>query len=205
MNGLHALILAAAVLLPAAASAQTTPEAGARVRILQQGRAITGTLDTLTADSLAIVDGRGQRHIVASRAIDSLQVSIARERHFLRYFAITTGVAALAGGLISAATWEECHPDGFLSCLFVPESRMEAGLLGAAVGGVIGLPIGAVVGIVVRRDVWNTITPGEEPGSMIALTHGAPGRFTASFAIPLGRPSPAPGPNARRPHAQMND
>lgn len=183
---LQTLILATAVLVPAPASAQTTPDPGSRVRAIQDGRTITGTLVVITPDSVEIVDGTGQRRTLANRAIDSLQVSTARERHFLRYFAITTAVGALVGGVISAATWEECHEEGFLSCFLVPESRMDAALLGAAAGGVIGLPVGAVIGVALRRDVWSTVPLDADADRMIAVRPDRAPRLVVSATIPLG-------------------
>jgi hypothetical protein len=104
------------------------------------------------------VDSQGKPTGLALQNI-ALERSIGRTGRFWKTLGITAGSAAVVGGLISAATWEHCESDGFMSCFMVPASRAEAGILGVIAGGVIGLPLGAVLGAVIKTERWEPLNP----------------------------------------------
>lgn len=144
----------ALVLLPIGLGAQAL-EPGARVRLTQSsGARHQGILQTIEPDSARLTGTRGQSVAVSLASVERVEVSRGRQRQFWRNFGLTTMASAVAGGGIGAATWTPCEEDGWFSCMFVPESRSQAMLAGAVVGGLVGIPIGVVVGAAVRQEQW---------------------------------------------------
>lgn len=144
----------ALVLLPAGLESQAL-EPGARVRLTQaSGARQQGTLQVIEADSARLARARGTTVAVSLADVERVEVSLGRHRQFWRNFGLTTMGLAAAGGGIGAATWTPCHDEGWFSCMFVPESRSQAMLAGAVVGGLVGIPVGIVVGAAVRREQW---------------------------------------------------
>lgn len=92
-----------------------------------------------------------------SRADLRLERSLGKKGNFGKHFAIATGGIAVAGGLLSALTWNECP-----ECWIHPESRPEAFVWGLAAGGLVGLPIGVSAGLAIKVERW---TPVVLPGS----------------------------------------
>lgn len=69
-----------------------------------------------------------------------------RGGNILRGFGIGIGIGAAGGGLIGAVSWTECTDEGFMACLMYPESRAEAFLVGAVLGGIAGGFTGIIAG-----------------------------------------------------------
>lgn len=166
---MKSLVFATALLLvPLPAHTQEVPELGARVRALREkGTVAIGTLQSVTADSIRIVDAAGTEHAL-SRADLRLERSLGKQGNFGKHFAIATGGIAFAGALLSALTWNECP-----ECWVHPESRPEAFVWGLAAGGLIGLPIGVIAGLAIKIERW---TPVVLPGSGSELNRVQPAR-----------------------------
>jgi len=147
------------LLSPIAAFAQEPPTLETRVRVTQSSGLVTvGTLRSLSADSIVFIDPQGKPTGLALQNV-ALERSIGRTGRFWKTFGITVAAGAAVGGLISAATWEQCESDAFLGCFMVPASRGEAGILGVLAGGVIGIPVGALLGAVIKVERWEPLNP----------------------------------------------
>lgn len=163
------LVFAAALLwAPLPARAQELPEPGTRVRALIEKRTLAiGTLRSVAGDSIIIVDAAGTERAL-SRVHVRLERSLGKQGNFAKYFAITAGSIAVAGGLLSALTWNEC-----LDCFIAPGSSEEAFLWGLAAGGLIGVPLGVIAGLTIKVERW---TPVVLPGSGSELNRVQPAR-----------------------------
>lgn len=154
-------VLAVAVLafLPMTAQGQA-PEPGSRVRLTQSsGARHQGTLQVIESDSARLAGKDGRVVALSLADVERMEVSLGRRRQFWRNFGLTTmGLSALGGG-VGAATWTPCDDEGWFSCMFVPESRSQAMLAGAVVGGLVGIPVGIVVGAAVRSEQWARVQP----------------------------------------------
>ena len=130
-----------------------------RIRAKQQSGVVwVGTLRSLSADSVVFVDPNGRQTALALQNLE-LERSLGRTGNFWKTFGITVASAAVVGGLISAATWDECVSTEFLGCFMVPESRSEAALYGVAAGGVLAIPVGALLGALVKTERWELLHP----------------------------------------------
>lgn len=114
---------------------------------------IIGTVRELTEFDMA-VDYRNRIIYIPFRTIDQLAVRTGIKRKTGRGALIGLGSGAAIGGLIGAITYKECVPQGWLDCLFVPESRATATGTGALLGGVVGVLTGAIIGAMKRTDQW---------------------------------------------------
>lgn len=155
-----ALIVAAALVFGPTSVHGQAPEPGSRVRLTHAGGARhQGTLQLIEADSARVAEKDGRVVALSLADVERIEVSLGRQRQFWRNFGLTTlGMSALGGG-VGAATWTPCEAEGWLSCMFVPESRGQAMLAGAVVGGLVGIPVGIVVGAAVRREQWRPVQP----------------------------------------------
>jgi hypothetical protein len=159
-------LTALATTLPSRGLAQPLPQPGERVRILTvDGTSLTGTLTSASAEGM-ILGGRGGRSVRLAD-IAYVERSAGRYRRFGRNFALTTGTASLAGGMLAAITWTRCVSNQFLGCMLTPESRTEAFAWGAVAAGVLGMPVGVVVGLARRYDRWEALPlPGSRTSTV---------------------------------------
>jgi hypothetical protein len=135
----HLLVL---LLLCAPAAADEVHQ-NARVRLGTGSETIVGEL-VETSDGRIVVQRDGRRVEVATRSIDSLEVSEGMQRRTLRY----AWLGLLAGVGVGAATMVAIGRGGDenVYCL-------ECVGLGAAAGAVVG----GVIGHFVEREEWNEV------------------------------------------------
>jgi hypothetical protein len=146
--------LALATALPALGGAQLPVQPADRVRILyRDGSSLTGVVTTHSGDSLE-VRSSGDRRWVRQADVAYLERSARRHRRFGRNFAATVGSVAGVTGMISAITWKKCVSNQFLGCLLEPETRGDAFVWGAMLGGVLSVPVGVVLGLAIQYDEW---------------------------------------------------
>jgi hypothetical protein len=118
--------------------------------------------------------------------IENIERSLGERRRFARNLAITTGVGAGAGGLISAISWSPCRETGFLACMLHPESRGDAFAWGFVGGAMLGLPVGIIIGLAEKSERWELVPrPSFGPVALGLVTGG--GRGVGVLAsIPFG-------------------
>lgn len=154
------LLLSASAMLPQSAGAQAL-EPGVRVRVTQaNGFRQAGTLQALDTAAAHVVAAGGAPVAIPLADVTRLEVSLGTQRQFWRNLALTAGGLTLLGGGLSAATYQPCESDALFGCLLSPESRSEAFMWGAFVGGIVGVPVGLAVGAFVRHERW---APVEHP------------------------------------------
>lgn len=157
-----AVAVALSVVNVAAAQAPAV-SAGMRVRVTAPQAHLKNQVTTVTearGDSLTL-SVRGGHRTVAVSDITSLEISTGQRRRVVVDALLGFGAGAIAGGIIGAATYEECEADGFgiIGCAFLPQSRGHAATEGAIFLGAAGLVTGAIVGIFHRTDVWQRKLP----------------------------------------------
>jgi len=178
--------------LAAPVAAQTSPdlEPGSRIRVVdRQGQETVGTLFLATSDSLIVDTNQGtRRRAFEVSSVTALQVSQGRYRHVAWTALITTAASALLGGLIGAASYQPCHPQGWFDCMLTPDSRGEAFGWGLAAGAAIGLPVGLIVGLAVKHDRWADVPlPGSGTGKPVVQVTRRPGGLVGvGLSVPLG-------------------
>lgn len=182
----------AAVLSPVTAAAQPgkanaiiVPEPGARVRVslptlpdIRQQR-ITGTLASLTRDSVRVAIRPGDTATVALDALEKFEVSLGQRRPVLS----SIGAGALIGGgllAVIAASAESDSCTGEYGCL-LEFSRGEAAAIGGVFGAVTGALIGGIVGAMRVTDRWQPVATA--PLRSRVVFEGM------SLTPPLGRPA----------------
>lgn len=162
----HAFLVAIAILLlhPMRLEGQV-PEPGARVRLTHvSGERVQGTLQELGADSARLVATSGTPVVVSLAEVRRIEVSLGRRREFWKHLGMTAMGLSAVGGVLAASSYEPCDEDVLFGCLLSPESRSEAFLWGALVGGVTGIPAGVVVGAAVKREQWRAVSqPAAQP------------------------------------------
>jgi len=85
---------------------------------------------------------------VTSGSFSYLETDRRRTRggNMVRGLGIGLGIGAAGGGLIGALSYTPCNEDGFMDCFMHPESRGDAILLGAVIGGGLGGIFGILIG-----------------------------------------------------------
>jgi hypothetical protein len=187
-------LLACAVLVlfvgPTDLLAQSIARVGDRVRVRDgAGEVFVGRVEAISPVEMVLVEPTGRR-TVAFDGVRRIERSSGVGRRFWRNFAITMGVTAGIGGVISAATWEPCRETDFLGCLLYPESRGEAFGWGMVAGGVVGIPLGVIVGTAVQGERWQPVLlPSAAPVALSLVTGGGRG-VGVQLSIPLGGHAP---------------
>lgn len=129
-----------------AASAQSTAQswndvktlaAGTSIRISAGSHTMSGQLQEVTEESIAIESGKKQQ---AFRRQDVTRVSVKKAAHRGRNTLIGLGAGAAIGATVGAASHQDCT--GF--CLFYTTRGQDAAI-GAAVFAVIGTAVGALI------------------------------------------------------------
>lgn len=172
-------------LCPAPGLAQAALQPKDRIRILTvDDVSLTGVLTELSPDSLMVTGVHGTRWVHHAE-IAYLERSTGRYRQFGRNLILTTGSVAAISGMLGAITWKKCVSNEFLGCLFAPESRADAFMLGAIAGGVLSIPVGVIVGLAVQYDRWEGVRTDGSKWSRLSVAP-LPGRglgATASFTF----------------------
>ncbi len=140
--------------LPSDGPAQA-PSPGDRIRIRQMdGTLLTGTLSTRSVETIQLsVGAAGPMVEVPVEGIEALEISLGRQRRFLKYFGLTVAAASLVGATIGFIAYEDYEPCSWL-CIG-PQTRGEYIGWGFGIGALVGLPLGAIIGYDVREERWN--------------------------------------------------
>jgi len=155
-------LVSSACLLPLFHSA--AQQLGQRIRVLATtdtaARWIVGDLLAQDSDSLRLrVGGQAQPVSVARRSLQRLEVGRGQQRAVLAGARIGVGLGVLVGAISQASREPARSCDGWFSslCSLDREARVvQAGLIGAAVGGVLG----AALGYGVRFERWQGLPLG---------------------------------------------
>jgi hypothetical protein len=131
--------------------------AGARVRVTAPGSALDKHVTTILderGDSI-VVDVQGRSQTLWLADLTALEVSTGKRTHAKRHAVSGFMLGALTGVVIGLATYEECVPRGFLTCLMSgPEYSAVGGLI---LGGAAGAVIGGAVGSRHSDDRWSSV------------------------------------------------
>ena len=179
-----ALFLAAS--LPTPCIAQSRLQLADRVRILSfDGSSRTGVLRELSSDSIRVSVLGEQQRWVRQADVAYLERSAERHRRFGRNFALTIGSTAAVAGMLGAITWTKCVSNEFLGCLMHPESRSDAFLMGATIGGVLSVPVGVILGLAIQYDRWEPARMAEvrRSGLSVKPEFGRGPGLSASFSF----------------------
>jgi hypothetical protein len=125
-----------------------TPAPGARVRVRQDSRTLTGTLLSQDAAGLVIVTGRADTVTAPRASITSVEVSTGTKSNVGKGALIGLGAGLGAGIIVGIAA--SGSDDG--SWLDFSSGEWAAGI--GATGAVLGAGIGAIVGAATRSDKW---------------------------------------------------
>ena len=142
--------------LPSDGSAQAVPTPGDRIRIEQvDGTVLTGTLGALSPQTIQLLVGSDDRmaEIPVAR-IEALEISLGRQRRFLKYFGLTVAATSFVGAIIGAIAYEDSEP---YNCLFCFTQGEYIGI-GFGIGALVGLPLGAIIGSDVREERWDPVS-----------------------------------------------
>lgn len=182
MRNVLVAAIAMALTTPTLGNAQARPTVGDRVRVQQaDGRMVVGTVERISPEEIVLGGST-----LSLDGIESIERSLGERRRFGRNLAITMGVAAGAGGLISAISWSPCRETGFLACMLHPESRSDAFAWGFAGGGIVGLPLGIIIGLAEKSERWEPVTrPFFGPVALRLVTGGGRG-VGVRASLPLG-------------------
>ncbi len=144
--------------LPFDGSAQAVPSPGDRIRIKQvDGTVLTGTLAALSPQTIQLLVGSDDRmaEIPVAR-IEALEISLGRQRRFLKYFGLTVAAGLVLGATSGGIFWEPCSFLCFTP--FQTETRGTAIRNGFGIGALVGLPLGAIIGSNVREERWDPVS-----------------------------------------------
>lgn len=171
---------------PLVAQTESSLATGARVRVVipavdgQSKRYVPGELVRLAGDTVVLLTGWGTVgpdtlvYALGEGGGRRLERLTGRHGHRGTGVALGTAFGALAGGLIGAATWRPCTPQGSDACLFSTlisnssrEMQAAEGVLLGALGGALA---GLVIGAVVRTETWE---PLRTSGIRLGIAPGA--------------------------------
>jgi hypothetical protein len=187
MKKLLVTAIAWALVAPSFGSAQGGPNVGDRIRVEQaDGTVLVGTVEGISPDALVLGSSTTGSRTLSFGMIESIERSLGEQRRFGRNLAITMGIAAGAGGLISAVSWSPCRDTGFMACFLHPESRGQAFTWGFVAGGVIGLPVGVIVGLAAKDERWERIARPAVGRVAIGLVTGGGRGVGVRASIPFG-------------------
>jgi hypothetical protein len=182
MKKLFVTVLAMALVTPSFGFAQAAPTVGDRIRVQQPGGRVTvGTVERISENEIVVGGSALPRD-----GIESIERSLGERRRFARNLAITTGVAAGAGGLISAISWSPCRETGFLACMLHPESRGDAFAWGVVGGGILGIPLGIIIGLAEKDERWEPIARPAVGRVALGLATGGGRGVGVRASIPFG-------------------
>jgi hypothetical protein len=126
----------------------TTLAPGARARVQQGSKAVTGTLVSLDSAGLVIATGKADTVTVPRASITAIEVSTGTRSHAGKGALIGLGTGLLTGVVVGIAA--SGSDDGEFLDASSGEWAAGVGLTGA----VIGTGVGAIIGAVIRTDKW---------------------------------------------------
>ncbi len=135
-------------------------DVGARARVTSAGQLVQGTVVARDDETAWLaVDQTADTVPIAIGSITHLQVEGTRSNVGVSA-AVGLTVGALFGGLTGVAMFKEPRPCVGLSCIrfcLCPDTRAEAFVLGAFIGGALGAGFGAIAGSQTKRPYWRTV------------------------------------------------
>ncbi len=136
------------VVLPSDGSSQTA-SLGDRIRIKQaNGTTLTGTLSTRSPETIQLsVGNAGPTVEVSVEGIEALEISLGRQRRFLKNFGLTVAATSILLGTLGFIAYTP--GDEFFA------SRTDLTGFGFYLGAYFGLPLGALIGYLVKEERWN--------------------------------------------------
>ena len=172
--------------LPPDGSAQTVPSPGDRIRIKQvDGTVLTGTLATLSAETIQLSVGSAERMAeIPVAGIEVLETSLGQRTNYPKYIGRTVFVTSIMGAAIAGLTWEPCT----WLCIspFETATRRGAVAVGLVAGALSGLPLGALLGLASGgEERWNPVAlpASAESGLSIRPLIGSRVGFAASVRV----------------------
>ncbi len=137
--------------LPSDGSAQAVPSSGDRIRIRQvDGTVLTGTFSTRSEETIQLsVGAAGHMVEVPIEGIEALEISLGRQRRFLKNFGLTVAATSILLGTLAFIGSGDQTGDEFCS------TRNACAGFGFALGAYFGLPLGALIGYLVKEERWN--------------------------------------------------
>lgn len=181
-------VLAMSIVLMCAAQpcvAQSELRVNDRVRVSTvDGPRLTRFYVGATANSLRLttLDGRPQEALPWEQ-VTRLERSLGTERPFGSTFIKTLGISTATFGVLAFFAHTDTTCRGF--CIG-PETRTEAFVWGAVVGGALGIPLGVVLGLVVQRQLWVPVD-GYPSGPQFLVEPSAARGLGFGLSIPMGR------------------
>ena len=135
--------------LPSDGSGQVAPSPGDRIRIRQvDGTVLTGTFSTRSEETIQLsVGAAGPTVEVPVEGIEALEISLGRQRRFLKNFGLTVAATSIVGGTLGLIAYE--IDDGELG------SRGQYIGFGALLAAYLGVPLGAFIGYFSKPERWN--------------------------------------------------
>ena len=135
--------------LPSDGSGQVAPSPGDRIRIRQVDRTVlTGTFSTRSEETIQLsVGAAGPMVEVPIEGIEALEISLGRQRRFLKNFGLTVAATSILLGTLGFIAYEP--GDEFFS------TRTDLTGFGFLLGAYLGVPLGALIGYLVKEERWN--------------------------------------------------
>ncbi len=146
--------------LPSDGSGQVAPSPGDRIRIRQVDRTatlrygkdlpliLTGTFSTRSEETIQLsVGAAGPMVEVPIEGIEALEISLGRQRRFLKNFGLTVAATSILLGTLGFIAYEP--GDEFFS------TRTDLTGFGFLLGAYLGVPLGALIGYLVKEERWN--------------------------------------------------
>ena len=99
--------------LPSDGSGQVAPSPGDRIRIRQVGGTVlTGTFSTRSEETIQLsVGAAGPMVEVPIEGIEALEISLGRQRRFLKNFGLTVAATSIVGGTLGLIAYETSGDD----------------------------------------------------------------------------------------------
>ncbi len=135
--------------LPSDGSGQVAPSPGDRIRIRQvDGTVLTGTFSTRSEETIQVsVGAAGPTVEVPVEGIEALEISLGRQRRFLKNFGLTVAATSILLGTLGFIAYTP--GDEFFA------SRTDLTGFGFLLGAYLGVPLGALIGYLVKEERWN--------------------------------------------------
>jgi hypothetical protein len=129
---------------------------GSRVRATPSGNtsSVDGIVTAVRGDTLELRTVRGQVPLVLPLdRVERLELGVGRTGHGGTGAFLGLVAGGALGWVVGTATYRPCT--GW--CLFVPDSREQAGTIGAVFVGVAGAELGLLIGGKVITEVWQPV------------------------------------------------